>query len=220
FYLVAAGAVVLYRRNSPRHVQALWLALGGIFILLFPRALFFVTGVLVFQHRAWFAERTRWLQYPVISLFVFLIAWRATDILMAHLSDTVFDFLLDGRWFALLIAFAASIHLFASLTLNASRQFAFLSGSLFQFLGQISYSFYLWHTLVMSVTKRIFVPPVIEEYGVVAGVVVFAVSSLAIAIPVSWVSWNLFEVRLAGAMKRAFRPQQQLAGTVSDARIQ
>lgn len=217
FYLVAAGAVVLYRRRSPRHIQVLWLALGALFILLFPRALFFVTGVLVFKYRAWFAERARWLQYPVISLLVFLVAWRATHILMAHLSDTVFDFLLDGRWLALVIAFIASIHLFASVTVNASRQFAFLSGNLFQFLGRISYSFYLWHALVMSVTKRIFVPPVMDRYGVVAGVAVFALSSLAIAIPVSWVSWNLFEVRLAGAMKRAFRPQQQLAGTVSDA---
>ena len=79
FYLTAAMGLFLYRRSSPRHaLLALWLTLGALFIMLFPRALFFVTGVLVFKYRDWFAARAQWLRFPLVSLLVFLVAWRAT----------------------------------------------------------------------------------------------------------------------------------------------
>jgi peptidoglycan/LPS O-acetylase OafA/YrhL len=132
----------------------------------------------------------------------------------AHLNDTVFDFVMDGRWLALLIAFIASIHLFAAVTLNASRQTAFLCGSIFQFLGRISYSFYLWHTPVMAMIKRVVVPPIVEHYGVGAGVVALAVGTFVLAVPVSWFSWWLFETRLAGLMRRAWAPRAEVGGTV------
>lgn len=214
FYLTAIVAVILYRRGSPRYVRVLWFALGALFIMLFPRSLFFVTGVLVFKYREWFVERRRWLRYPVVSLLIFLVAWRSTHILMAHLNDTVFDFLADGRWVGLAIAFVASMHMFASVTVNATSQTAFLSGPLFQFLGRISYSFYLWHALVMSVTKRVIVPPIESGFGHPAAIAAFALSSLALAIPVAWASWAVFEVRLAGAMKRFFTARQKLGGPV------
>ncbi|MFL6578953.1 MAG: acyltransferase family protein [Povalibacter sp.] len=215
FYFASAIALLLYRRNRPH--QALfvaWLAIASIFIVLFPRALFFVTGVIVFTYRDWFAARSRWLKFPALSFLVFLVAWRATGAMMAHLNDTVIDFLIDGRWIAMLIAFIASIHLFASVTLNASRQTYFLCGSLFQFLGRISYSFYLWHAPIMSLIKRFGVPQVTEHFGAGAGLVAFAVGTLMLAIPVSWLSWWLFEVRVAALMRRAFTSQAEVGGTV------
>jgi peptidoglycan/LPS O-acetylase OafA/YrhL len=98
----------------------------------------------------------------------------------------------------------ASLHLFASICTNASVQTAFLQTRTFQFLGNISYSFYLWHALVMSLVKRIVIPYVVPQYGTAVGFVVFGVASLAIALPVSWASWKLFEGRLAQLARKSW----------------
>jgi peptidoglycan/LPS O-acetylase OafA/YrhL len=206
FYLTAAaGAFASRRWPNSLWSTAVWAVPAALFVCLFPRSLYFVTGVLVFRYREWFAQRARWLKFPLASLIVFLVAWRATGVGKAHLNDTLIDYLLDGRWIFAAIAFIASIHMFAAVCLNTSRQFGFLNGKLFQFLGNISYSFYLWHALVMSFTKRIVNAFVTPELGVTLGFIVFILSSLAIAIPVSWASWQLFEVRVAHRARQAIK---------------
>lgn len=209
FYLTAAAGVIIWRRN-PRSslLSGLWAALAALFICLFPRALFFLTGVLVYRYRDWFVSHARWLRFPLLSLLLFLVAWRATGAMKAHLTTTMFDFIADGRWVAVVVAFVASVHMFASICLDASRQTAFLHSASFQFLGKISYSFYLWHTLAMAAVKRVIIPDVVPEYGAVVGVIAFAIVSLAISLPLSWLSWSLFEVRLAKLARRklASRP--------------
>jgi peptidoglycan/LPS O-acetylase OafA/YrhL len=215
FYFTAALGFLLTRNGSSRPwVVALWACCAGLFICLFPRSLFFLTGVLVFKHYAWFAAHRRWLRWPIASLIVFLVAWRSTGAGPAHLSQTMFDFLMDGRWLAALIAFGAALHLFASVCLNASRLFAFLHGRAFQFLGTISYSFYLWHSLVMSVMRRLVEPYITPHFGVAIGFAVFILSALAISIPVSWISWKLFEVKLAKLLHRKRDAQQTIGGVV------
>lgn len=210
FYLAAAIGVLLYRYAPQRKWdKVLWLALAAAFICAFPRALFFVTGVIVFRHRDWFVQHKRWLGWPIASFAVFLIAWRYTDVGKAHFSYTMLDMVFDGRWIGAVVAFAAALHMFASVCLNASRQVAFLSGRTFQFLGLISYSFYLWHSLVMSTVKRVVIPHVVPQYGATAGFIVFALATLVIAIPVSWVSWALFEVRIAKIVRRVFTRRLQ-----------
>jgi len=211
FYLLAAAGVLLYRRVPQRHwTIALWGIAAAGFICLFPRSLFFVTGVLVFKYRDWFAQHLRWLKFPALSFLLFLAAWRYTGVMPAHLTVTLFDFLSDGRWIAVLVALAASIHMFASICLNASRQTAFLQGRVCQFLGNISYSFYLWHTLAMGLVKRLVEPYVVPDYGAVVGLIVFGIGSLAIALPVSWLSWKLFEGKLAKAARHALASESSL----------
>jgi peptidoglycan/LPS O-acetylase OafA/YrhL len=220
FYFAAALGFLLTRNGTARPwtrtywAIALWACCAGLFVCLFPRALFFLTGVLVFKHYAWFAAHRRWLRLPIVSLGIFLLAWRATGAGPAHLSQTLFDFLLDGRWLAALLAFAAALHLFASVCLNASRAFAFLNGRSFQFLGTISYSFYLWHSLVMSVMRRLVEPYIMPHFGVAIGFAVFVVSALAVSIPVSWASWKLFEVTLAKRLRRKRDAQPAIGGAV------
>jgi len=213
FYLLAAAGVMLHRRaTTPRWVEWIWVLSAAAFVCAFPRALFFLTGVLVFYHREWFARRRRWLQLPVVSLLVFLIAWRLTRAGKADLNDTLVDMLQDGRWIAVCVAFAASVHLFASVCLNAGREFAFLCSRTFQFLGNVSYSFYLWHSLVMSVVKRTVVPLVEPRYGSGAALLAFGVSCLLVALPLSWASWRLCEVRLAKWMRRRMEARHAVLG--------
>ena len=215
FYLTAALGMSLYRFAPGRSWdKVLWMTLAALFVCAFPRALFFMTGVIVFKHQDWFAARRHWLRWPMLSLLVFLVAWRYTDVGLAHLSYTFLDMLLDGNWIAALVAFAASLHMFASVCLNASRQFAFLSSRTFQFLGLISYSFYLWHALVMSAVKRI-IPLILPQLDSVGQFIVFAVLSLGLAIALAWASWALFENRLARIFRRALKREPMFRSAVS-----
>jgi hypothetical protein len=169
-----------------------------------------LTGVIVFCCQPWLKRRERWLKFPLVSLLVFLVAWHLTGADKAELNDTLFDWLRDGRWVAALAAFGASLHMFASITLNASRQFAFLGSRALQFVGTISYSFYLWHSLVVSAMKRLAIAYVIPHYGVAIGFLVFFISSIAIGLLVSWGSWALFEVKIAQLFRRMFVPSHPL----------
>ena len=216
FYLTAAAGAFAYRRapNTP-WAAAVWIVPAAVFVCMFPRAAYFITGVLVFHYRDWFAQHARWLKFPIVSLLVFLVAWRATGVDKAHLNATLIDYVLDGRWIFAAIAFLASLHMFATVVLNSSKQFGFLNSGTFQFLGNISYSFYLWHALVMSVTKRLVAAFVAPTFGDGVAFVVFLLSSLAIAIPVSWASWRLFEVRVAKAAHQWLKTRTVVGKPVS-----
>ena len=132
-----------------------------------------------------------------------------------HASDTLSAIILDGRWVAAVLAFVASVHMFASVCLNSSKQIGFLNGRTFQFLGTISYSLYLWHVLVIAVTKRIAIQYFTPVYGEGWSFVLFALVSLAIAIPLSWLSWKLFESMLARRLRNALRRPRVVATAVS-----
>lgn len=210
FYLAAAITIALLRRpqrgqrgqRGQRWTIWLWLALSAAFVGMFPRATFFLTGVLVFLQRDWFERRRHWLRFPVLSMLVFLVAWRYTEVDEAELTITYLDFLSDGRWVAALVAFLASLHMFASVVHRESRQLGFLDSRFFQFFGTISYSFYLWHALVMSLVKRVVTPYLVPHIGLALGFTVFVVASALLSLAVSWASWRIFEVHLARAMHR------------------
>jgi peptidoglycan/LPS O-acetylase OafA/YrhL len=209
FYFTAAtGALILRRRPMRRWAVVAWIAAAAVFVCLYPRALFFVTGVLVFARRAWFMRHIRWLRFPALSLLVFLIAWKLTDANQAQLSDTLFDWARDGRWVAACVAFIASLHMFASACLNASGEFSFLRTRAFQFMGNISYSFYLWHGLVMAAVKRVVNSHIVPAHGQEVGFVVFAMSCLVVSVLLAWTSWKVFEVAVAKILRNrlASRP--------------
>jgi peptidoglycan/LPS O-acetylase OafA/YrhL len=215
FYFAAAGIVASLRAKPAQTWLAALIGIAAIlFICLFPRSAFFLTGVLVYQHRDWLARHRRWLCWPSLSFLAFLLAWRFTGADRAQLDANVFDWFSDTRFVAAIIAFAASLHMFSSVTLDVSRQSAFLKSRLFQFLGSISYSFYLWHALVMAVVKRVLAHYVTPHVGPLASFGIFAISCLLIAIPLSWLSWQLFEVRLAKRMRRQLSPAIDVRGAM------
>ncbi len=203
FYFTAAtGALLLRRKPLRRWAVAVWIAAAAAFVCLYPRALFFVTGVIVFRQRAWFLRHVRWLRFPALSLLAFLVAWKLTDANQAELSDTLFDWARDGRWLAACVAFVASVHMFACACLNARGEFRFLDTRLFQFLGNVSYSFYLWHGLVMAAVKRVVNSHIAPAQGPAVAFVVFAIACLVVSLLLAWTSWKVFEVAVAKLIRR------------------
>ncbi|HET8936175.1 MAG TPA: acyltransferase [Polyangiales bacterium] len=202
FYLAAAIGALLLRRPTRELRIGIWLLVCAGFVCMFPRATFFVTGVLVFLYGDWFERRRQWLRFPWLSMLLFLVAWRFTEVDEAALSITYLDFLRDYRWLAALVAFIASLHMFASVAFHGSRQLAFLDSRAFQLIGNVSYSFYLWHTLVMSVVKRIVTPYVVPHVGLALGFCIFVAVSGVVSLALSWASWTLFEVHVAKAVHR------------------
>src|SRR5262245_50465978 len=86
YFTAAAGALLLRYRPLRRWAVAAWIIAAAAFVCLYPRALFFITGVLVFTQQEWFLQRARWLRFPALSLLVFLVAWKLTDANQAQLS--------------------------------------------------------------------------------------------------------------------------------------
>lgn len=204
FYFAAAGGLVLFRRHGSASWPVIgWTLLAGLFIVLYPPALFFLTGVIVFRQRAWFEQHRRWLAMPIVSLALFLLAWRLTEPGGEAAGSTFLQWIQDGRWLAAVIAFIASLHLFASVTLAGARQADFLKSRLFQFLGNISYSFYLWHLIVMAPVKRVVTAYVAPFTGSELAFVVFAITAAVLSLAVSWGSWRVFEVALASRLRKA-----------------
>jgi polysaccharide biosynthesis protein PslH len=205
FYISAAIGAFLIRRNTPRFwAVGVWAILSGVFVAVYPRSLFFLTGVIVFGCRPWFKRHERWLKFPLLSLLLFLVAWSFAGTDKSQLGDNLFGAPVGGHWVFAALAFLASLHMFASVTLNASRQFAFLGSRAFQFVGKVSYSFYLWHALVMSATKRAANLYIVPHYGVGVGFLAFLISSFAIGLLLAWLSWTLFEVKFAKLIRNRF----------------
>src|SRR5216684_6009488 len=106
FYMSAvAGAWLLRRKTPQRWAVGAWAIFSGLFVFLYPRSLFFLTGVTVFGFQAWFGRRERWLKFPLVSLLVFLAAWRLTEADKGELGGTLFAWIGSGQWAAAVVAF-------------------------------------------------------------------------------------------------------------------
>jgi peptidoglycan/LPS O-acetylase OafA/YrhL len=151
----------------------------------------------------------RWARFPIVSFVVLLGCWRLVDVDKAHpwAYSVVATFSGMNALYAL-VALLAGLHLFVCVA-HGSRG-RWLSSAPLQFLGTISYSFYLWHPIAMFPVKRIAASLVLDSYGRGVTTVVFAIVSLIVAAAVSFASYQVFEVRLAKAIRTwvAARPKR------------
>jgi peptidoglycan/LPS O-acetylase OafA/YrhL len=202
FYLLASAAALIWRGPArSKWLPWFWGLAVMAFVARYPRSLFFLTGVIVFMHAAWFERHKRLLRWPVLSFFVFLSAWRLSGFDEGDCSDSLATWVDHGRGVWGVIAAFASLHMFASVVQAASVQTRFLESRAFQFCGKISYSFYLWHALVMALVKRPIIAFFIPRYGTAAGFALFCVLSTAISLGVSWLSWHFCEDKLARSLR-------------------
>ena len=156
FYLAcAAGWWLAARRGAG--ALALGIPLAGVAIAFYPRAVFFLAGVIVAEGLLDRRVPAIFTRFPVVLLVLFLCAWRGVQILSRPVpltTSTMFDWVHDARLPLAILAFVAATLGFAGLAAGRGLLGRFLRLPVMQYLGTISYSFYLWHPIVMSGVKR------------------------------------------------------------------
>ena len=184
-----------------------WVAggLGLVAAAFYPRAMFFAAGVLAAQgwpRHPLLRQATR---FPLLFIILFLGTWR----LIQHLTlprhiitTTLFDWAADARLpLAFLALLFASIG-FAGIAAGHGSLGRFLRTRVLQYLGTISYSFYIWHPIVMSGAKIAMQRAGIVPVAGIGAQLLFFVISLPPSLLVAHGSERFLERRLAVALRR------------------
>ena len=199
FYLFCA---VFWALRRPLGRALPWLAapVGAAGLVFYPRAIFLLAGVLVALGWPRAPALRRITAYPLPLLFLFLCCWRGIQeiSLPTHIILTnMVEWAGDARLPLAVAAFAFATLGFAGLVAGEGWFGRVLQRQPWQFMGTISYSFYLWHPIVMSGVKT-----ELLRSGLAAGAgegawLLFFVVALPPSLVVATVSERLLERRLA-----------------------
>jgi peptidoglycan/LPS O-acetylase OafA/YrhL len=170
--------------------------------LILPRALFFIPGVIVYFSEDRLRRYASLLKLPWLSMAVFLFAWSMTGSNNAAPAHDIDEWMHPAQGLWAVVALLAAAHMFAAVTLRRSVSMRFLESPAWQFLGNISFSFYLISGVVMFMVKRFcYWIPGSGPHPVLI-LLAFACLSLLLSIVCSSLSREFLEVRLAGRLRR------------------
>jgi peptidoglycan/LPS O-acetylase OafA/YrhL len=157
------------------------------------------------------------LRWPSVSLLVFLLSWCMVNIDQAHPGAyDVWSIISSYQIGFVLLAFVAALHLFACISIDTG-QIRWLRPAAIQLLGTVSYSFYLWHPIVMFAVKRPIVRWLSPVVGDLGGAMLFGIISFVVSLVIAWLSYRVFEQGAAKFFRNRFVPCQPLVATVLDA---
>lgn len=207
FYLMV-GAGWTWRR----HGGALAVSLAALLVMLaiFPRTVLMLPGVLIGAGLLDGAERWpglgRLIRAPGVTLVLFLVLWRWIELLTGQPMMRVSPaFLAPGEWLATLPLIALAGALGTTTLLGIVRGEGLLGTILrnpaMQRMGTISYSFYLWHPVVLGLLRGMLVVR-FEPWLGDATRAVLALVALPAALAVAQASHALLEVRLTRVLRR------------------
>ncbi|WP_221364113.1 acyltransferase family protein [Sphingomonas jinjuensis] len=207
FYaLCAAGWAARTRgwRWMPAAVVA-----GAIAIIFFPRAILMPVGLVLAA--GWLA-RSRLQRLadvsPVLWLVLFLALWRwldrsAPDHDIAMLTPAHMPL---SAWLAylpvMLLAGMCGTLALGGIVAERGSFAQVLRTPLFRWLGTISYSFYLWHPVVMATVKALLIRSGLVDTLGAASQLAFALIAFPPALGIAHVSQRLVEVRLTRWLRR------------------
>ncbi len=206
FYALC-GTCWALRANGNRSWLALAVVAGSLGLILFPRAVLMPAGVFIAAGLVTAPWLKRLAAAPSVALLLFLVGWRLVDLGSGGDIMTYTPFAMPvAEWLRLLPLAIASAACGALALLGIVEQRGMLSRVLrtapMQWLGTISYSFYLWHPVVMSMTKQILRASGAVAYAGHASQLLFAVISLPPALIVAHISQQQIEVRLTRYLRR------------------
>lgn len=212
FYLISGlGVYYLMPRRGKITSFALLFIISVFFINFFPRGLYFISGIIVARNEDKIKSYSKYFILPSLSFFLFLFIWEKTGASYAEIYQTVLEYSLDSRIIYLLLAFIFGTYMFATITLGNGLITKLLDTPVFQFLGNISYAFYLWSPICMMVGKILAVKFVEPHFGDWASVGFFAVSSFIASIIVSYLNWLIIEQRFTKYIKSRIAKRREAA---------
>ncbi|WP_370304804.1 acyltransferase family protein [Sinimarinibacterium flocculans] len=198
FYLTAASAFALGRAHRRVLAGGIVLIVSIVLLPQYPGIVCFHAGVLVYLYRFQLRRALRLLRSPVLMLLAFLVL---RDVIAR--SAVPGELLLSPLMSVLLaLLFISALAFFSALVEGAGALSALMRCAPMQFMGTISYSFYLWHTPVMYLTKRWVHASIVPAYGEAAGTLAFAAISLPPAILISYLSYRVLEAGAGRVLHR------------------
>ena len=207
FYMLCAFCWWLHARGGNAWLVVA-VGVGAVLLVLFPRAALMPFGLLIAAGLlSRFTLLRRLSAMPVLPLLVFLLCWRVVDLAcgsnIMHFSPV---HLALTDWLALLpIAVVGALS--GGLALFGIAEGRGLLGRLLrlpvlQWLGTISYSFYLWHPVVLAPVKRALYATGLAEAAGPGAQLLFAVIALPPALLIAHFSQAWIEVRLTRRLRR------------------
>lgn len=199
FYIVSATAYFAYSRKITALKWALLVAVP-VLLFMYPRAVFFLAGVVMFFANNRKIELPKLASNPVVVV--------ALPVVFAGMMGYSIQ---HGEHWLTYLAFLPGILLFALVTRATPIYAAVLGSRPIQFMGTISYSFYLLHAVVTVPFKilaakvlhdRLHLPPLLV-------VAVFGTVSFVATVILSYGSYLLLEkhgTRWVKALLRGERP--------------
>ncbi|WP_082675587.1 acyltransferase family protein [Aureimonas ureilytica] len=156
FYILGSIYLVA-RRRWAMNLFPLLLILSLPIINTHPRTLFFLSGILVATGYGRFLRIPGIEKMPALALLVFLWSWSSAWTYYIEAlqppSYTLVGWMTDPHILYVVIAFASATLFLDALVRGAGWESTFLRSRLALYFGTISYSFYLWHPVVMALVK-------------------------------------------------------------------
>jgi peptidoglycan/LPS O-acetylase OafA/YrhL len=224
FYAICAVALVMHDR--PRLRLVVVGALSAAALVCYPRALFMLAGVLIARG----SLRGRVLdvlsRFPTVFLVLFLSTWRVLE--MGARERTSYLSPLHMTWGAWLQVFPyllGSAALGTIALLGVERGHGPLGRLLrtqwMQWLGTISYSFYIWHPITLGITKHVLNTSGLIRLAGPWAQVLLAVAAMPPSLVLSYISQKTLEVQITRWLKSLLpasdsktRPSETPASTV------
>jgi len=204
FYLFCTTCWALRRRiGSAAH----WFAVpaAAVLIIYYPRGAFLLAGMLVAEGWPRNAVLLRLTRHPLPLLLLFLLCWRMIRAL-SHpdriISTTMLEWASDMRLPLGLLSFVLAALGFTGIVGGYGLFGRSLRSRPLQYLGTISYSFYLWHPIVMSGVKTTLLHAGVLQAAGIWAQLLFFVAALPPALAVSDLSQRVLERRLAVWLRR------------------
>ena len=221
FYALCAAAWWL-RSRGVRWWLAIAIAAGMLLVIFFPRAILMAAGVAIAAHHL-DGPRWRWLgAFPFTSLVLFLVVWRAIEVHwgtpMLYVSPALLPF---GKWLTMMPAIVAGGALgtmaLKGIVDGRGPFGAFLRTRAMLWLGTVSYSFYLWHPVVMAGAKQAMTKFGLTAQAGAASQLLFAAIAIGPALVISHFSQVYLEARLTRWLRRRVEKDAAHAPATADA---
>jgi peptidoglycan/LPS O-acetylase OafA/YrhL len=188
FYIVAAIAYVVASHAGKSYVGVFLVLVSAASLLYYSQSIFFIVGVVIYYfHSRVVVKLPRSLSLPMLL------------VMLASITLTT------EKPFLMYFAAVPGLLMFWSVVGGSCLLSQIAETRPIMYMGTISYSFYLWHEVVMFPLKSFFA----KEAGSMndaSAVLCFGVLGFAGTIVVAHLSYKLLEVRVAKALKRRLNP--------------